>query len=342
MSNNDKYDEERNGLWFWIPLVLILLVLFFIIRSCSNDDQLWQPSSSDTASDTVDVTKNALGDALNSAKNTAGGVVGDVTGKAGDMANNAADSAKNAASNAGNAASDLASGAAKSVTGAAQSTSDAASGLAGDSMEAAKSAANKTGDAVRGSRDAVTGAASGALDATGSAIQATGDAAVRLGSAGVDSTGRVIDAGKDATNAAAARIASIPQGVLQGDVVNLLSSGKLVAGKSYPAGTLHYSSSKSEISRNDQAIIDAITQIAKADPAIQIHLHGYADSSGSASLNQDLSTQRALGAKNLLINAGVPAQQIETHGHGSDRPVASNSTAEGRLQNRRTEIEIQR
>jgi outer membrane protein OmpA-like peptidoglycan-associated protein len=353
MSNNDNYDEERNGLWFWIPLVLILLVLFFIIRSCSNDDQLWQPSSSETASDAVNGSKNALGDALDSAKTSAGGVVGDVANKAGDAASNVAGSAENAASNAGKAASDLASGTANSVTGAAQSAGDAASGLAGGSMDAAKSAATKAGDAVSGSGKAVTGAASGALDAAGSAVSATGDAASNLGSAAVDSTGKVIDAGKSATASAAGAavnsaqtaansVANIPQGVLQGDVVNLLSSGKLVAGKSYPAGTLHYSSTKSEISRNDQAIIDAITQIAKANPSINIHLHGHADSSGPEKFNQYLSTQRALGAKNLLINAGVPAEQIETHGHGSNKPLASNSTPDGRLQNRRTEIEIQR
>ncbi|MEE9423878.1 MAG: OmpA family protein [Methylococcales bacterium] len=360
MSNNDNYDEERNGLWFWIPLVLILLVLFFIIRSCSNDDQLWQPSSSETASDAVNDSKNALGDALNSAKNTAGGVVGDAANQAGDAVNNVAGSAENAASNAGKAASDLASGAANSVTGAAQSAGGAASDLASGSMDAAKSAATKAGDAVSGSGAAVTGAASGALDAAGSAVSATGDAASNLGSAAVDSTGKAIDAGKSATAAAAAiaaktaqattdsaratanTVANIPQGVLQGDVVNLLSSGKLVAGKSYPAGTLHYSSTESVISREDQAIIDAITQIAKANPAINIHLHGHADSSGPEKFNQYLSTQRALGAKNLLINAGVPAEQIETLGHGSGKPISSNSTPEGRLQNRRTEIEIQR
>ncbi|MEE9411661.1 MAG: OmpA family protein [Methylococcales bacterium] len=343
MSNNDKYDEERNGLWFWIPLVLILLVLFFIIRSCSNDDQLWQPSSSETAANAVGESTNALGDALNSAKNSAGGVVGDATNKASGALNQMTDSAGNVVSKAGNAAS----GTANTITGAAKATGDAASGLAGGALNAAKSSANKAGDAGK----IVSGAASGALDAAGSAVQATGETASELGNAALDSTGNAIDAGKNATTTAMAtqsavananKSINIPAGVLQGDVVNLLSSGKLVAGKMYPAGTLHYNSSKAVISRTDQAIIDAITQIAKANPAINIHLHGHADASGPAKLNQHLSTQRALGAKNLLINAGVPAQQIETHGHGSSKPVASNSTAVGRLQNRRTEIEIQR
>jgi outer membrane protein OmpA-like peptidoglycan-associated protein len=334
MSNNDNIDEERNGLWFWIPLVLILLVLFFIIRSCSNDDQLWQSSTPDATSGGVDQTADAIGDALNSAKSTAGGVISDAaktaTGAVGDMADSATTVAGNAATTAGNTLSDTTN----SVTGAAQSAGGVASGLAGSALNATKSA----GDAVTTGGKAVTGAASDALGAAGSAVQATGDRASRLGSAAVNSVGKTADM---ATNAAH-KAMNIPRGVLQGDVVNLLSSGKLVAGKHYPAGTLHFDSSKSVIGKGDQAILDAITQIAKANPSIKIHLHGHADSSGPEKFNQYVSTQRALGAKNLLINAGVSAQQIETHGHGSENPVASNSTSDGRLQNRRTEIEIER
>ncbi|MEE9345901.1 MAG: OmpA family protein [Methylococcales bacterium] len=338
MSNNDNIDEERNGLWFWIPLVLILLVLFFIIRSCSNDDQLWQSSTPDATSGGVDQTADAIGDALNSAKSTAGGVISDAaktaTGAVGDMTDSATTAAGNAATTAGNTLSDTA----KSATGAARSAGDVASGLAGSAMNATKSA----GNAVTSGGKAVTGAASDALGAAGSAVQATGDRASRLGSSAVNSVGKTADMATNAALANANKAMKIPRGVLQGDVVNLLSSGKLVAGKHYPAGTLHFDSSKSVIGKGDQAILDAITQIARANPSIKIHLHGHADSSGPEKFNQDVSTQRALGAKNLLINAGVSAQQIETHGHGSDNPVASNSTSDGRLQNRRTEIEIER
>ncbi len=324
MSNNDNIDEERNGLWFWIPLVLILLVLFFIIRSCSNDDQLWQSSAPDAASDAVNQTTDAVGDALNSAKSTAGGVISDAaktaTGAVGDMADSAKTAAGNAAATAGDGMSDLASGAANSVAGAG----DVASGLAGSAMDATKSGGEE-----------VTSAASDALGAAGSAMQATGDTAM-------DSAGKTAEMAKNAALTGADKVMNIPSGVLQGDVVNLLSSGKLVAGKHYPAGTLHFETSKSVVGKDDQAILDAITQIAKAHPSMTIHLHGHADSSGPDKFNQFVSTQRALGAKNLLINAGVNAQQIETHGHGSNKPVASNDTPQGRWKNRRTEIEIQR
>ena len=65
---------------------------------------------------------------------------------------------------------------------------------------------------------------------------------------------------------------------------------------------------------------------------------GFTDSTGSQDLNMRLSQQRADSVASALITQGVAANRIRTQGMGPANPIASNSTAEGKAQNRRVEI----
>ena len=71
-----------------------------------------------------------------------------------------------------------------------------------------------------------------------------------------------------------------------------------------------------------------------------ISVEGHADSTGSDYYNQGLSERRAGSVANYLENLGVDGYRVETRGYGESRPVASNSTASGRQQNRRVEIKV--
>lgn len=75
-------------------------------------------------------------------------------------------------------------------------------------------------------------------------------------------------------------------------------------------------------------------------PDRSILIEGFTDSIGSEAFNQTLSTKRAESVKNALMNQGVPSARIRTHGYGTQHPVASNSTEDGRRQNRRVEVVI--
>lgn len=68
---------------------------------------------------------------------------------------------------------------------------------------------------------------------------------------------------------------------------------------------------------------------------------GYTDSVGSPSYNQALSERRAAAIKALLVSKGVTPDMIATAGKGPKEPIASNDDAEGRAQNRRTDVEFQ-
>ena len=67
---------------------------------------------------------------------------------------------------------------------------------------------------------------------------------------------------------------------------------------------------------------------------------GHTDRIGSDAYNQKLSERRANAVKEYLVTKGIEKNRIYTEGKSFKQPVASNSTAEGRAKNRRTEIEV--
>ena len=71
-----------------------------------------------------------------------------------------------------------------------------------------------------------------------------------------------------------------------------------------------------------------------------VNVIGYTDSTGGHDLNMRLSQQRADSVASALITQGVDASRIRTQGLGPANPIASNSTAEGKAQNRRVEITL--
>lgn len=73
-----------------------------------------------------------------------------------------------------------------------------------------------------------------------------------------------------------------------------------------------------------------------------ITIVGHTDSTGSASLNRELSLARAVSVREFLIQRGVEPSIISVAGAGADRPIASNNTVEGRAENRRVELHINR
>lgn len=78
--------------------------------------------------------------------------------------------------------------------------------------------------------------------------------------------------------------------------------------------------------------------IVLAYPSLRFTVEGHTDSTGSDELNQRLSEQRANEVRNYLIAQGLPAELITSQGFGKTMPVADNSTAKGRQQNRRVEL----
>jgi general secretion pathway protein A len=87
------------------------------------------------------------------------------------------------------------------------------------------------------------------------------------------------------------------------------------------------------------AILNRIIQHFLNFPIANIIVKGYTDSFGHPLYNKKLSKDRANRVKTYLIDKGVPASKVEVHGSGSENPIESNATRDGRKKNRRVQKE---
>ena len=81
-----------------------------------------------------------------------------------------------------------------------------------------------------------------------------------------------------------------------------------------------------------------VAVIIQAYPSLKLQVEGYTDNVGSDMLNQKLSENRAEAVKAFLIAQGTDPNSITSAGYGKSNPVADNSTAAGRAQNRRVDL----
>ncbi|PJJ08997.1 outer membrane protein OmpA-like peptidoglycan-associated protein [Flavobacterium sp. 1] len=84
--------------------------------------------------------------------------------------------------------------------------------------------------------------------------------------------------------------------------------------------------------------LDAIKEIIKNYPNAKFSIEGHTDNVGNAIANQKLSEARAKAVMDALVAKGVNPENLTYKGFGAAKPVASNKTAAGRAQNRRTEV----
>lgn len=101
---------------------------------------------------------------------------------------------------------------------------------------------------------------------------------------------------------------------------------------------INFETGKSTIKSESQPIVDEIYKMMKDNPSLKILIEGHTDNVGNKASNQTLSEQRAASVKTALVNKGIAADRINTVGYGQDKPIADNSTDEGRAKNRRVEI----
>ena len=69
-------------------------------------------------------------------------------------------------------------------------------------------------------------------------------------------------------------------------------------------------------------------------------IEGHTDARGRAEFNKTLSQRRAEAVRTALVSRGVAAERVIAEGFGPDKPLADNTSDEGRARNRRIEIKI--
>ena len=102
-----------------------------------------------------------------------------------------------------------------------------------------------------------------------------------------------------------------------------------------------FESGKSDLKSESEDALNAFLEIFNVYPEATVIFEGHTDNIGNAAVNLKLSVERAESVVNGLKAKKIPQSlKFETKGSGSTKPVANNSTEEGRTKNRRVEILI--
>lgn len=101
---------------------------------------------------------------------------------------------------------------------------------------------------------------------------------------------------------------------------------------------LNFDTGSAAIRQEHVADLDGMAQVLNAHPRARIAIIGYTDALGSGRTNARLGRQRAEAIVDGLVTRGISRERLDARSGGEDRPVGSNNQAEGRAENRRTEL----
>jgi len=94
-----------------------------------------------------------------------------------------------------------------------------------------------------------------------------------------------------------------------------------------------------KIKQQSYGVIKDIASVLKDNSSDNVKIIGHTDSDGNAGDNLSLSKRRAEAVKAELVkDFGIDPSRIQTDGKGASEPIASNTTAEGKANNRRVEF----
>ena len=103
---------------------------------------------------------------------------------------------------------------------------------------------------------------------------------------------------------------------------------------------LEFEASKDLIREQSHESLDSLASVLLKKPEWKLHISGHTDNKGDEQDNLVLSKKRAEAVKAYLISKGVNADKLVVEFFGETKPIADNSTNEGRQKNRRVEMEV--
>ncbi|MCL2102892.1 MAG: OmpA family protein [Syntrophorhabdaceae bacterium] len=108
-----------------------------------------------------------------------------------------------------------------------------------------------------------------------------------------------------------------------------------------------FDSVKNEVKKGGEEVLGKVVSVLKYVESKSIQIEGHTDNmkiSGSLSKryssNWELSSARAINVARFLQRQGIPGERLSAVAFGEWKPVADNSTPEGRARNRRIEITL--
>src|SRR5262245_32428589 len=126
---------------------------------------------------------------------------------------------------------------------------------------------------------------------------------------------------------------------LQGTGVSVTRNGNNIT-LNMP-GNITFKTDSSDLRPDFFQVLNSVSLVLKEYDKTLLEVAGHTDSTGAAAYNQTLSEKRASTVAQYLQSRGVDQQRVITIGAGATRPIATNSTAEGRQANRRVELSLE-
>jgi OmpA-OmpF porin, OOP family len=104
--------------------------------------------------------------------------------------------------------------------------------------------------------------------------------------------------------------------------------------------TIEFETGNAKLTSAGARVLDDLVPVLSQFTGRRFEVIGHTDDVGAHDANMTLSAARADAVKAYLVSKGIPAADLLTSGAGPDRPVTTNTTAEGRARNRRIEFRV--
>jgi outer membrane protein OmpA-like peptidoglycan-associated protein len=111
-------------------------------------------------------------------------------------------------------------------------------------------------------------------------------------------------------------------------------------GSSFVINNLYYNTNSADLKKESFIVLEAFADYLKENLNIVLEIQGHTDNVGAAKANEALSANRAYTVKAYLEEKGVEGKRITAKGFGPNKPIADNTSEDGKAKNRRTEFLI--
>jgi outer membrane protein OmpA-like peptidoglycan-associated protein/tetratricopeptide (TPR) repeat protein len=115
---------------------------------------------------------------------------------------------------------------------------------------------------------------------------------------------------------------------------------KIDVGKSYTINDILFATNSYQVNDTIKAVVNEFSDYLSQNPKLTVTIEGHTDNVGNPTDNLILSQNRARSIYDYLVERGIDKSRLSYKGYGETKPIATNSTSEGKAKNRRTVFKV--